>query len=134
MRENFGDSHSVPPVFAFGTQVSDATRSVNVTQDKVAAEFLSGGERLFKIYARAFSQRTLVCTERRLANRFAGEIGGKMILIDGNYRQAAAVHGNAVGHGQFRCERRRVNSNSAAVVLQRERLNRAQLFDDSGKH
>src|SRR5712671_4297441 len=99
MRESVGDSHSVPPVFAVGTQASDATSSVNVTQDKVATEFLSGGERLLKIYARAFLQRTLVCTERRLANRFAGEIGGQMILVGGNYGQAAAVHGNAVGHG-----------------------------------
>src|SRR5712671_5003337 len=134
MREIVGHSHSVPPVFAFGTQVSDATRSVNVTQDKVAAEFLSGGERLLKIYARAFSQRSGVCAERGLANRFAGEIGGKAILVDGNYGQAAAVHGNAVGHGQPGRERRRVNRDSAAVALQREGLNRAEVFDDSGKH
>src|SRR5882724_11074610 len=99
MREIDAASHSVPPVFAFGTQVSDLTGSVNMTQDKVAAEFLSGGERLLQIHARAFLERSLVCTERCLANRFAGEIGGKMILIDGNYGQAAAIHGNAVGHG-----------------------------------
>src|SRR6267378_6875284 len=117
MREVFGDSHSVPPVFAFGTQVSDLTRSVNMTQDKVAAEFFSGGEWLLQIHARAFLQRSGVCAERGLADGFAGEIGGKMILIDGNYRQAATVHGNAVGHGQFRCERRRVNRDSAAIAL-----------------
>src|SRR5712671_3641991 len=134
MREIVGDSHSVPPVFAFGTQVSDAARSVNVTQDKVATEFLSGGERLFKIYACAFLQRSGVCAERGLADGLAGKIGGEMILVGGNYGQAAAVHGNAVGHGQFRCERRRVNRDSAAVALSRQRLNRAEVIDDSGKH
>jgi len=52
----------------------------------MAAEFLPGGERLFQIHARTFSQRSGVCTERCLANGLAGKVSGKPVVSNGNYR------------------------------------------------
>src|SRR5260221_2497253 len=113
----------------------DLAGSVHVAQNEVAAEFLSRGERLFQIDARAFLQRAAaVCAEGGLANGFSGEISGEALFIDGDYGEAAAVHGDAVGYSEIGRERWCVNGDADAVVFKRQRLDPAKVLDDSGEH
>src|SRR6266852_2404575 len=100
----------------------------------MAAEFLARGQRLLEIYAGAFLQGAAVCAEGSLANGFAGEVGREAVLFSGDDGQAAAVHRDAVGNSELVPERWRVNRNAAAVILQRERLDRADVLDNSGEH
>lgn len=72
--------------------------------------------------------------EGSFAKSFAGKIGGEAAVVDSCDRQAAAVHGDAVCDGQRRAKGRRMNGDSAAVAVEVERLNRAEMFDDAGEH
>ena len=65
---------SVDPTVAVRREVRNAAGAIHVTENKMAAEFFSGGKWLFEIYARASFQRC----ERSLGDRLAGKIGGKM--------------------------------------------------------
>jgi len=49
--EMFGDFDAEPPVFAFGSEMRYFSGGVDVAEDEMAAEFLSGGEWLLKIDA-----------------------------------------------------------------------------------
>ena len=49
-----------------------AADGVHVAEDKVSAEFLARGERLFQIDARAFFQLAAICAELSLADGLAG--------------------------------------------------------------
>src|SRR5205807_1689377 len=46
-------AYAIPPVFPFRRQVRHPSDGVHVSQDKVAAEFLTGCKRLLEIDARA---------------------------------------------------------------------------------
>ncbi len=52
-RKFFRDLYTVPPVFSFPCEMSHAADGVHMAQNKMAAEFLVGGERLLEIDARA---------------------------------------------------------------------------------
>src|SRR5947207_15654738 len=52
-REILRDFHAVEPAVAFGLEVRDSPSAIDVPENKMAAEFFSGSERLFKIHVRA---------------------------------------------------------------------------------
>ncbi len=91
----------------------DLAGAVHMTKHKVAAEFLTGGERLLKVYAGASFQRS----ERSFAERFTREIGGKVFLVAMHDSQTASVDGDAGGHREFWCKRRSVYREFAAAGI-----------------
>src|SRR6266404_3932414 len=133
--EPLGYSHGEAPTLSFRLQTGDVADCIHMTQNKVAAEFLARGQGLLEIDAGAFYQRhAAIRAEGRLANGFAGEISRKMVFVDGNNGEATAVHGDAVGDDEFGRERRCLNGDAAAVSLQRESLDRAEMLNNPGEH
>src|SRR5690349_10859169 len=100
----------------------------------MAAEFFPRGQRLLEVYACTFSQSAAGCAERGLADSFTGEISREAVIVDGNNREAAAVHGNAIGNGELGRKRRRVNRYAATLILHRERFDRAEMLDNPREH
>src|SRR4029077_19323049 len=68
------DLHAKPPVLSFGGQVRYAADGVHVAENKVPAEFLAGGKRLFKVDPYALRERAVLRAERSFANRFTGKV------------------------------------------------------------
>jgi hypothetical protein len=101
-----------------------------MTQNKMAAKLFACGHGLFKIDAHARPQ----FTEGGLANGFAGKIGGKAIITHGDNREAAAVHSDAVGDSQMRSDRGRVYGEPAAVRVELQGIDGAEVLDDAGEH
>jgi hypothetical protein len=112
----------------------DAARSIDMTENEVTAELFACRERLFEVHLRALLQRSAVRAEGSLADGFSREVGGEAIFIDRDYGETATVHRDAVGYCELGCECGSVNSDAATVILQRERLDRAEMLDDSGEH
>jgi len=86
VREIVGGTRTRTPVFAVGTQVSDATVPSPCPRQSGAEPF-GGGVRFCALSSRAQP----LSAPQDVLRTFRGAIGGKMILIDGNYRQAATV-------------------------------------------
>jgi hypothetical protein len=64
---------------------------------EVATEAAARGERAFEIHQVA----RFLFAEIRAAEGFAGEVGGEMSGVEFDYREAAAVHGDAVAESCF---------------------------------
>ena len=128
--ERFRNLHAVPPVLAFGFKTGDTANCVHVTQNKMAAKLFAGGHGLFEIDAHPRPQ----FTEGGLANGFPGKIGGEAIVSHGDNREAATVHGDAVGDGQMRSDRGRVDGEPSAVRVELQGIDGAEMLDDAGEH
>ena len=121
--------HGIAPAVAFRLERRDRARAIHVAENKVSAELFAGGERLFEVHAVAFCEPG----ERSLVQRFHGQIGRKGFLVSRNHGKAAAVDGNAAGDRKRLGKCWRANLQAAAVGVNRERFDCAEMFDDARK-
>ncbi len=55
-------------------------------------------------------------------------------MVQSDNRKAAAIHGDAIGDGEMRRDRRSVNGQAAAPLMQLQGIHSAKTFDNARKH
>src|ERR1019366_7748871 len=128
--EFFGHADAEPPVRAFGFETRDAANAVDVALHEVTAQLLHRRQRAFEIDARAGFQ----FAETGAAQRLAGKIGGESASRNIDRGETAAVDGDAARFRKAVGERPAIHTEARAMIIAVERLDGANMFNESGKH
>src|ERR1700735_1334296 len=129
----FGHPDGEPPVVAFGDEARYAADAVNVSLHEVAAQARVCRERALEVDEMA----GFFFAEGSTAQSFAGKVRGKMVLVEFDDGEAAAVDCDAIAEFHLRGERAgafKAYAETAAIFSVFERFNFSDVFGDSCKH